>query len=116
VITHPSADEILQAVAQWIDDLRPQLDERNAFLARVALHGLATVQRELARGPEADAAVAQRLAALLGREGSVDALTRVLCERLRSGEYDASTPGLLPALRANTLDQLQIDQPGYRTA
>jgi hypothetical protein len=51
---------------------------------------------------------------LLGHKGAHADLTRELCERLRTGELTAATPGLLAALRANVLDELAIDQPNYR--
>lgn len=114
MITHPSAQEILQAVMQWIEDLRPRLDERDAFLARVAGHALATVQRELAQGPATQSAAQSQLARLLEHEADYATLTRELCTRLRSGELDLSTPGLLGLLRDITLGQLMIDQPGYK--
>jgi len=114
VITHPKAEELAQAVARWIDQIRPGLDPRNAFLARVAANGLNTVARELAAGQAAEAAAAGRIAEILGHGGAPADLNRELCERLRSGDLTAASPGLLAALRANVLDQLAIDQPNYR--
>jgi len=114
VITHPRAEELAEAVARWIDQIRPGLDPRNAFLARVAANALNTVARELVAGPAAERAATARMAALLGHKGAHADLTRELCERLRAGELTSATPGLLAALRANVLDELAIDQPNYR--
>ena len=114
MITHPSAEELVAAVGRWIEEVRPQLDERNAFLARVARNALALVGRELAQGAQAEAAAAQRLAGVLGHEGAYADLAHELCAALRRGELDAATPGLLEALKANALDQLAIDQPRYQ--
>jgi hypothetical protein len=114
VIDHPKAEELAQAVARWIDQIRPGLDPRNAFLARVAANALGTVARELAMGPAAELAAAERMAGVLGHEGAHAELTTELCGRLRSGELGAQTAGLLAALKANVLDQLAIDQPNYR--
>jgi hypothetical protein len=114
VITHPKPEELTDAVARWIEQIRPSLDPRNAFLARVAANALATVGRELALGEAAKAGATQRLADLLGHGGTYEGLVWELCEQLRSGAMDASTPGLLEALRQNTLEQLAIDQPAYR--
>ena len=114
MIDHPKAEELTVAVARWIDQIRPGLDPRNAFLARVAANALGTVTRELALGPAAELAAAGRIAGVLGRDGTHAELTTALCDRLRSGELNAATPGLLAALRANVLDQLAIDQPNYR--
>ncbi|MBM3393135.1 MAG: hypothetical protein FJY37_00525 [Betaproteobacteria bacterium] len=112
--THPNTFEILGAVIQWIEEIQPQLNERNTFLARVAVNALATVERELEMGDSGRAAAKERLAQWLKRSGELEELTRELCDRLRSGEVDVSTPGLLGLLRSNTLMQLAIDQPRYR--
>jgi hypothetical protein len=114
LITHPRPQELTEAVARWIEQIRPTLDPRNAFLARVAANALAAVTRELALGEAAQAATVERLEALLGHGGTYQGLTWELCEKLRAGEMGVETPGLLTALRANVLDQLAIDQPTYR--
>jgi hypothetical protein len=114
VISHPKPQELTEAVGRWIEEIRPGLDPRNQFLARVAANALAAVTRELQLGEEAMAAAVQRLEPILGHGGTYEGLTWELCEKLRAGDLDAQTPGLLPALRANVLDQLAIDQPGYR--
>jgi len=114
VITHPKPEELTEAVARWIEEIRPQLDLRNQFLARVAANALAAVTRELTVGDQAKAAAVQRLEPILGHGGTYEALVWELCEKLRAGEMDVETPGLLPALRANVLDQLAIDQPNYK--
>ena len=113
VISHPNASELVRAVAQWLEEARPQLDSRHAYLARVASNALAIVERELTLGAGAEAAQTPKLAALLGCEGDYATLTRTLCERLRSGDMGFETPGLLSYLREDTLARLAIDQPGY---
>jgi hypothetical protein len=114
VITHPRTEELAQAVARWVDELRPDLDPRNAFLARVAANVLGVIGRELTLGPAAKAAATQRLIVVLDHGGAYAELNGELCLRLREGTMDVSTPGLLAALKANVLDQLAIDQPNYR--
>jgi hypothetical protein len=114
VISHPKPEELTEAVGRWIEQIRPQLDPRNQFLARVAANALAAATRELSLGAQAEAAAVERLEAILGHGGSYRGLTWELCEKLRSGEMGAATPGLLAALRGNVLDQLAIDQPNYR--
>ena len=114
MITHPKPEELTEAVGRWIEQIRPSLDPRNAFLARVAANALAAVTRELQLGEEAKAAAVQRLEPILGHGGTYEGLNWELCEKLRAGDLDAETPGLLAALRANVLDQLAIDQPGYK--
>jgi hypothetical protein len=114
VISHPRPEELTEAVARWIDQIRPGLDPRNAFLSRVAANALAAVTRELQAGEGAKAAAAARLSQVLGHEGRYEDLTSELCAKLRAGEMGVDSPGLLMALRANVLDQLAIDQPSYK--
>jgi hypothetical protein len=113
-VTHPKAEELAGAIAGFMARLVPILPPRESFMARVAQNALGILQREIAQGPAADAAARERLAGVLGRDGTLPELTAALCERIRNGELDAASPGLLAALKANTLDQLAIDQPDYR--
>lgn len=114
MITHPKAEELTEAVVRWIDQVRPNLDPRNAFLARVAANILGVVAREQQLGPAAEAAARERFVSLLGHGGDFAELNAEICARLQSGAFDVETPGLLAALKASVLDQLAIDQPNYR--
>lgn len=114
MITHPRTVELTTAVARWIDEIRPGLDPRNAFLARVSANALGVIGRELTLGSAAEAAATERLTVVLDYRGRFEDLNADLCRRLRAGEMTAETPGLLAALKANVLDQLAIDQPNYR--
>jgi hypothetical protein len=113
--TKPSPAELIEAVRLFLKDtVRPQLEGHTAFHAKVAENALAMVERELAQGPAADAAARARLQALLGADtGDTDALTRQLCEAIRTGEVSLDTPGLLDHLKATAIDRLNIDQPKY---
>jgi len=118
LITHPKTEELVQAVALWIDQIRPSLDPRSAFLARVAVNVLSVVERELTQGPAAEARAVQAMAGLLGHpegeEADFETLNAELCARIRAGDLTVETPGLLEALGAMARDQLAIDQPKYR--
>lgn len=114
MITHPRADQLALAVSNWIEQVRPTLDPRNAFLAKVAINALSTVQRELSLGLDFEAASARRLSAVLKRTGGHAELNAELCTRLRAGDLTVDTPGLVAALKASALEQLAIDQPNYR--
>jgi hypothetical protein len=114
LITHPRAEELTEAVSRWIDAVRPSLDPRNAFLARVAANILGVVARQQQLGPAAEAAAVERFTVLLDHGGDFTGLNRELCERLQAGTMDVATPGLIAALKANVLEQLAIDQPNYR--
>jgi hypothetical protein len=79
----------------------------------VAANALAIVERELALGAEQDAAERERLRALLGHDGALEAQNRELCREIRAGRITLATPGLREHLRATTLAKLAVDQPGY---
>lgn len=113
MIEHPRADELIDAVAGWVESIRPQLNPRDAFLSRVAVNALNAVRRELIQGPAAEAAAIARLSPLLDMEGDLKVLNAELCARLRRGEMDVNTPGLLSALKAGIEEQIAIDQPSY---
>ncbi|WP_293903846.1 DUF6285 domain-containing protein [Phenylobacterium sp.] len=114
MISHPTTEELVKSVALWIDQIRPSLDPRNAFLARVAANALATVGRELTQGPAADAQAIARMGEVLGLAGAFAELNAELCARIRAGELTVESPGLLAALQVMARDQIAIDQPSYR--
>jgi hypothetical protein len=70
-------------------------------------------RRQIALGPEADAAECERLRALLHADGDLESLNRLLCERIRTGVLGPDAAGLAGHLWQTTLDKLAIDQPGY---
>lgn len=110
----PSARELIRAVAEFLrGHAMPELTGHTAFHARVAANVLDIVERELALAAEANAAERERLRALLGTDGTLEALNRLLCERIETGEVGDDSPGLAEHLWATTLAKLAIDQPGY---
>ena len=114
MITAPTAGELIDAVIGFIETrVAPQMKDRDIFLARVAVNALAAVKREIAEGPAAEAAATARLAVLLGYEGDFAELNEKLCDALRSGDMDLSTPGVFDHLKASIIDQVKIDQPNY---
>ena len=114
MITHPKTEELAKAVAGWVDEVRPSLDPRNAFLARVAVNVLGVIQRELTQGPAAEARAVEGMAGVLGHPGDFAELNAELCARIRAGEFTVETPGLLAVLTTMARDQVAIDQPNYR--
>ena len=110
----PSAAQLVAAVRDFLEKVaQPELRGHSAFHARVAANALAIGERELALGAEQDAAERERLRALLGRDGTLEAQNRELCRAIRAGEITVDTPGLLEHLRATTLAKLAVDQPSY---
>lgn len=114
MITHPTASELIEAVIRFIEDrAAPQLKDRDAFLARVAVNALNTVRREIEQGPAAEAAATERLKAIFGRDGTWTELNEALCTGIEDGSIDASDPAVLAHMKASIIDQVRIDQPNY---
>ncbi len=80
---------------------------------RMAANALALARRELSLPPDEAEREHARLAALLGREGSVEALNAALAEAIRSGAMTADTPGLVAHLWQSTIEKMRVDQPAY---
>jgi hypothetical protein len=104
-MSHPTAEQLLEAVREFLVEAEVQLSGRLAFHARVASNVVAIVERELALGP--DAAEAAALAPLGG--------PAALCEGLRGGRHRPDDPALLAALREAVLARLAVDNPRYPT-
>jgi hypothetical protein len=113
--THPTTPELVEALVLFIENtVAPQLKDRDAFLARVAVNALNTVARELEQGAGLKAQATRRLRPLLEQpDGTYDALNTELCTAIREGRMTAATPGLLEHLQAETIDRVRIDQPNY---
>jgi hypothetical protein len=110
----PTPAELIKAVADFLrNELTPQLGGHNAFKLRVAVNALDLATRQLALESSSDAAEAERLSLLLGRQGSLEELNRVLAGKIASGEADLQTPGLAEHLWQTTLAKLAVDQPNY---
>lgn len=110
----PLPAELLVAVTALLrETIMPQLAPELAFQVRVAANALDLVQREMTSAGPAVEEEHLRLRTLLGMDGSLAALNAELCERIRSGACDASTPELAAHLWATTLEKLAVDQPTY---
>lgn len=110
----PTPIELTKAVADFLrNDITPLISGHQAFKLRVAINILDLVTRQLTQEEGSDAAEVARLRALLGVDGSVTELNRVLADRIAKGEVDLATPGLAEHLWATTMDKLAVDQPNY---
>jgi Domain of unknown function (DUF6285) len=110
----PTPEELIKAVADFLrNDIAPEISGHNAFKLRVSINALDLVTRQLRLEQGSDAAEAARLSRLLGRQGPLGELNRVLAERIAKGEVDLQTPGLSEHLWQTTLAKLAIDQPNY---
>jgi hypothetical protein len=110
----PTPTELIKAVADFLrNELTPAIGGHSAFKLRVAINALDLVTRQLALEASSDAAEAGRLSQLLGRQGALEELNRVLAGKIARGEADLRTPGLVEHLWQTTMDKLAVDQPNY---
>jgi len=110
----PTPTELIKAVADFLrSDIAPMISGHNAFKLRVSINALDLVTRQLALEQGGDAAEAVRLSRLLGVQGSLVDLNRMLADRIAKGEVDLQTPGLADHLWQTTMDKLAVDQPNY---
>ena len=110
----PRPEELITAVAAFLrNDITSEISGHNAFKLRVAINALDLVRRQLTLEGASSAAEAARLTQLLGAQGSVGDLNRILAERIARGDLDLQTPGLAEHLWQTTMDKLAVDQPNY---
>ncbi len=110
----PTPEELIKAVADFLrSDIAPAISGHNAFKLRVSINALELVTRQLTLESRSDAAEAARLSRLLGMQGSLAELNRMLADRIANGEIDLQTPGLADHLWQTTMDKLAVDQPNY---
>ena len=105
----PSAEELLEAVAELLLQVRDEVPGRTGFLARVAGNVVDQVGRELRVGPELAFRHRERLAAF----GVAD--DAGLAALVRSGALSVDDRALLDALRGTARDTLSVVHPGYWT-
>ena len=126
--TMPAAVELVDAAIEALrSEVLPDLEGRAAFQCRVIANVLEIVSRELREAPAADVAEHQRLAVLLSRAGVPDPALgaaaipadppapwrSALCDAIRDGRVDLTTPGLGEHLWADVLARVAIEQPRY---
>ena len=118
----PSAEQLLAAVQTFLrDKIAAQLEGAEAYHLRVALHTLATVERELAATAEWQR-VRESLQELLRQlpesqvaQGAAQDDRAELCEHIRSGALAADNPQLLAWLKTDALARVAVDNPRYST-
>jgi len=116
----PRPAEILTAIAAFLKGAATRESGPHiTFQLRVCANASEICQRQLTLGPPAEAEELVRLKALLGMEGDLPTLNAELARRIRAGEMDLTTHGLLEHLGPTTMAKLAVDQPnysGYRAA
>ena len=110
----PKPEELIKAVADFLrNDIAPVISGHDAFKLRVSINALELVTRQLTLEQASDSTEKARLEELLGRQGSLGELNRMLADRIAKGEVDLQTPGLTGHLWQTTMDKLAVDQPNY---
>jgi hypothetical protein len=110
----PTAAELTEAVREFLErDVMPAVEGRVAFHTRVAVNALGIVERELEMGSQLDAAVAARLRALLGHDGTVAELTAELARRIRDGSFDDRREEVTDVVREAVRSKLLVANPAY---
>jgi hypothetical protein len=110
----PTAAELLASVREFLDgEVRPVLDGRLAFHARVAVNALGIVERELRDGARLAAAERARASALLGVDGDARTLEKLLARSLRDGSVDHRRSDVVAHVRATVREKLEVANPAY---
>jgi hypothetical protein len=110
----PNPEELIKAVADFLrNDIGPQITGHHAFKLRVSINALDLVARQLKLEQDSDGAEAARLSQILGINGSLGELNKLLADRIAKGELDLQTAGLAEHLWQTTMEKLAVDQPNY---
>lgn len=112
MLGEPSAAQLIEAVAGYIESLAPSLSGRDAFHGRVAVNALRIAARELEHGPAAEARELQGLADI-GFPGQLEEARRALCAAIRSSEQALENKRLADHLLRCAADRVAIEQPSY---
>lgn len=106
--TFPDAAQIVTAVREFLsDEVMPGTTGALSFHARVAANLLATLEREIAAGSDAEESFAGRLAAL----GADD--EDQLAMMIRAGRAGLGTLDLVETLAWATRERLKVSNPKY---
>lgn len=110
----PTPIELTQAVADFLrNDIAPLVSGHQAFKLRVGINMLDLVVRQLSLTKASDAVEGAGLTSLLGTDGALLDLNRMLADKITAGEVDLTAPGVKQHLWQTTLDKLAVDQPNY---
>jgi hypothetical protein len=110
----PDADALLDAASKYLEqELLPTLTGYHRFRTRVTINVLATLRRELALADGHAAAERARLAALLGHDGTPEALNDELANRIRAGDVALDDAALRDHVRRSLAEALAINNPKW---
>ena len=111
----PSAAELIAAVAEFLEkEAAPSLPGATAFHAKVAVHALRIVERELRLSGELERREIEVVRGRLDRrDGTLEELNRELCRRIENGEIDPEDAGLRAELMERVVARMAVDSPRY---
>lgn len=108
----PTTAELLDAVGEYLLEVRDGVTGRLGFHARVAANVVSTLRREIELGPAQAVSHAGRLSSL-GMASTGSAGERELAAAIRSGALDDRSDEVLDIVRATVRDRLAVSNPGY---
>jgi len=109
----PTAPELLDAVAGFLEEVMPLLEPRLRFHARVAVNVLQIVRREWELAPAQRERQRDLLAGVLGHDGDPGQLWSDLAGAIRAGDLDDRPAELVTILREITAQRLAVANPAY---
>lgn len=109
----PTLPDLLRSVREFIDDITPQLDGRDRYHALCAAYLLDLAQREIALGPQLDAAEKAMLAHFIGMETDLAHGYATLARAIRGGSLDARWDELMTLLLQHVVDKVRVTKPDH---
>ena len=110
----PTASTLLSAAAKYLEeDLMPNLSGYHRFQTRVTVNVLNIIRRELELGPAQESEERDRLATLIGHDGTADALNDELCELIGNDRIDVNDLALRAHIRRSLAGALTINNPKW---
>jgi hypothetical protein len=110
----PDASTLLAAAVSYLEqELMPTLSDYHRFQTRVTVNVLNIIRRELELTATHESAERDRVTALVGHDGSVDALNNELCDLIRRNRIDFKDPRLRAHVRQSLADTLAINNPKW---
>jgi hypothetical protein len=112
----PDAKTLLQAATKYLEEeLMPTLDGYHRFKTRVTINALNTVRREMELRETQAKGEHERLVAILGHDGDIEALSRELSGRIRKGDFSLEDQALRAHIKQSLADALAINNPKWLT-
>ena len=108
----PSGKDLLDIARDVLrDDLISSLPENKRYPALMVANAMAIVMRQMEAGEESETDERKILSDLLGEEGLLEQLNKVLARRIRMGQADGLE--VWQVLHRVTVDKVAESNPGY---